>query len=105
MTFALFMCDPTYDYLPGGVFDAYGSAQVVTNLAKAAMEADLVIAVRDWHPDNHFSFSDQPLFQDMSWPVHGVQGTKGAKIFPALRKQCDYILSKGTNRNPPDDYS
>lgn len=97
--------DCQYDYLPGGSIDAFGSANALNNLAQVAATADLVVVTRDWHPENHFSFVDEPEFTDQSWPPHCVQGTKGAKIFPALRKRADFVVSKGLQRNPPDDYS
>jgi nicotinamidase/pyrazinamidase len=105
MSVGLIVCDPQYDYLPGGSIDAYHGASALVECARLAAQADLVIVTRDWHPENHFSFSEAPLFDDQSWPPHCVQGTKGAKIFPALKRAADFTISKGMNRNPPDDYS
>ena len=41
---------------------------------------DLVVATRDWHPPDHWSFTEQ----GGPWPVHCVAGTPGAELHPAL---------------------
>lgn len=105
MTYALIILDPVYDYLPGGSIPVPGATEVVLRVAKLTHEADLVIATRDAHPPGHFSFQDDPEFIDGSWPPHSVEGTKGARVFPAIRKHADYVLTKGKRRVPPDDYS
>lgn len=105
MPTALIACNPQYDYLPGGVIDAPNSLRVVNNLAQIAAQCDLVVATRYYHPENHFTFVDDPQFKDGSWPPYGVQGTKGSKIFRPLNKLIDYTISMGVNRNPPEDYS
>ena len=105
MSTCLIAIDPQYDYLPGGSLEIPGAENVIRNLAAQAHIADLVIVTRDWHPENHFSFTNDPEYKDGSWPAHCVQNTKGARIFPALRRKAAYVISKGTNKNPPDDYS
>jgi nicotinamidase-related amidase len=97
--------NPQFDYLPGGALETPGCLRIVQNLAQLASRADLVILTRYCHPENHFSFADDPLYQDGSWPPYCVQGTKGARIFRPLAKLADYTLSLGMNRNPPEQYS
>ena len=68
---------------------------------------DLVVATRDWHPPDHGSFvgvevdpekwegTDPPSI----WPVHCVQGTPGAELYPGLHKEkLDFLLDKGMDR-------
>jgi nicotinamidase/pyrazinamidase len=104
-TITSLVLDAQYDNLPGGSIDATGSGKAISQIAALAASSDLVIATKDWHPVNHFSFSSDPLYEDKSWPAHCVQGTKGARLFPAIQRQADYVISKGMNPYPPDDYS
>lgn len=56
------------------------------------------IFTRDWHPDNHCSFTEEPAFVDMSWPVHCVAGSEGAAYHPDLRVPDDTLqVRKGTD--------
>lgn len=103
--YGLIVLGPQYDYLDGGALPARNSNQALLNLSAVASDASLVILTRDMHPANHFSFSQNPAYTDGSWPPHCVAGTKGARLFPALRKRADYVLTKGDRRTPPDDYS
>ena len=105
MTYALLIVDVQYDFLPGGALGLPNGDSIllpIRNMAHNALRAggrNLIIASRDWHPENHFSFSDDPRYLDQSWPPHCVQGTKGARIHPSVRKYADYVISKGMNRN------
>lgn len=103
--YALIIVDVQYDFLPGGALGVPDGDKVIHPLVLAAHGASLVVASRDWHPDNHFSFSDDPQYIDGSWPPHCIQKTKGARIYPALNKLANFVISKGMNRNPPDAYS
>lgn len=103
--YALIAVDVQYDFLPGGTLAVPDGDTIIHNLAMLARSASLVIASRDWHPENHFSFSDEPKFEDGSWPPHCIMKTKGAKIYPTINRLANFVISKGMNRNPPDDYS
>lgn len=62
---------------------------VVNRVAEAA---PLVVASRDWHPDDHCSFEAQ----GGPWPPHCRQGTAGAELHPGLeRRHVDLVVSKG----------
>ncbi len=53
---------------------------------------DLVVATRDWHPREHGSFEELGGI----WPVHCVQGTRGAEFHPALDEaNVDVVIDKG----------
>ena len=53
---------------------------------------DLVVATRDWHPPDHGSFEEQ----GGPWPTHCVQGSHGAELHPALRRdRVDAIVDAG----------
>lgn len=81
----------------------------------------LKIATKDWHPSDHISFStshdspdivpfkstvtiDDPDHSSKSleipiWPVHCVQGTKGAEIIPEIDvSKIDQVVQKGRDK-------
>ena len=102
MTQALIICNMQYDHLPGGPLPIDGSDLMLNRIrmlvTQVKQEDGIVIATREWHPANHFSFTEQydghePL------PVHCVEATRGAKIHTSIRKYADYIISLGVNRN------
>jgi nicotinamidase/pyrazinamidase len=105
MTYALIAVDVQRDFLPGGVLGVPDSDRILIPLVQLTRNASLVVASRDWHPDNHFSFSDEPRYEDGSWPPHCVQKTRGAKIHPSINRYADFIISKGMKYDGPDDYS
>lgn len=73
---------------------------VIGPLVKIGLtSADIVICSRDWHPEDHCSFSKVPEYQDGSWPVHCVRGTLGARIASPLLAIQDFIVSKGCDKD------
>jgi nicotinamidase/pyrazinamidase len=89
---ALIIVDVQNDFCPGGALAVTGGDAVAEPLNRLAREAQLVVATRDWHPRDHGSFAEQ----GGRWPVHCVQGTKGAELHPALeRGLIDLVLDKG----------
>lgn len=78
---------------------------------------DLVVATQDWHPSNHSSFASQHKskkvgdvidlngLQQMLWPDHCVQNTKGAQFVAGLdMKNVHKVFYKGMD-NGVDSYS
>lgn len=79
---ALIAVDVQLDFLPDGplgVPDGDKILQPLTDLIEHR-GTDVIVFSQDWHPVNHFSFSDNPEYKDGSWPMHCVQGTLGAEI-------------------------
>lgn len=93
---ALIAVDVQPDFINGSL-GGEGRDKVIEPLVQLADQADVVIATRDWHPEDHMSFSDDPQFKDKSWPKHCIQGTPGAEIVPEIAEKADYIISKGTD--------
>jgi nicotinamidase/pyrazinamidase len=71
---------------------------------------DLIVRTRDWHPTTHVSFAanhpEMKVFQikyladtgvdQVMWPVHCVQGSRGADFHRELIiSNCDFLVSKG----------
>lgn len=84
MNKALICVDVQYDFLPGGPLGVPDGDEVVPVLIDMMEDADVIVLTRDWHPEDHVSFSTEPAFEDGSWPMHCVQGTAGAEIDAAL---------------------
>ena len=78
---------------------------------------DRVVATQDWHPKDHVSFAsshpgrkvldvvDADGVEQVLWPDHCVQGTRGADLFPLLSVgRIELVLRKGLRRRL-DSYS
>jgi nicotinamidase/pyrazinamidase len=95
---ALVIVDFQNDFTPGGALavpEGDAIAGRVDELARSG-DFDLVVATRDWHPPDHFSFAAQ----GGPWPPHCVQGTPGAELHPALdRALVDVVVDKGQGQS------
>ncbi len=114
---ALLIVDLQNDFCPGGslaVDEGDRIAEVINGLAPGF---PVVVATKDWHPPDHISFaSNHPgkepfdsvpvsYGEQLLWPDHCVQGTRGAKFHPSLdQKPVQLVLHKGT-RSDLDSYS
>lgn len=93
---ALLVVDVQNDFCPGGALPVPRGDTVVpvlnTYIALFQRLGSPVIASRDWHPPQTRHF--QPF--GGTWPIHCVQGTRGAEFHPQLRLPQDAIIvSKG----------
>ncbi|WP_420004756.1 bifunctional nicotinamidase/pyrazinamidase [Arenibacterium sp. LLYu02] len=116
MSTALIVIDVQTDFCPGGALAVPGGDEVVAPINAMMDRFDAVILTQDWHPAGHSSFASshagkQPFDtaemaygQQVLWPDHCVQGTKGAAFHPALRTEGDLIIRKGF-RPAIDSYS
>ncbi len=87
---ALIAVDCQMDYGPGGVLEAHHDIDgIIERLV--AVPADVVIATRDLHPPNHFSFKTQGGL----WEPNCIKGTRGSNLFPEIREIADYVTTKG----------
>lgn len=93
----LLIIDVQNDFCPRGALAVYDGDKVVPVINQIINKFDLVLASKDWHPEDTIHFEN--------WPVHCVRNTKGAEFHPDLKvDKIDQILLKGTgNRN--DGYS
>ncbi len=102
---ALLIVDVQNDFCPGGALGITGGDLIVLVLNRYielfTAQGLPVFATRDWHPveTSHFqSFGGV-------WPVHCIQGTRGADFHPGLKLPPDaVIISKGMDP-AKDDYS
>jgi len=103
---ALIIVDLQNDFMPGGSLGVNQGTETVTAANKliASGAYDLIVATQDWHPANHSSFkANDP--QNGIWPVHCVQGTKGAELHKDLdTTKIAKVFQKGVNTEV-DSYS
>lgn len=106
-----------YDFLPGGSLAVNDGDKIIERINKLQEKYDVVVATQDWHPANHKSFASQhpekqPFDvieldgnQQVLWPDHCVQGTKGAEIHKDIKQnKISAIIRKGMNPDV-DSYS
>ena len=101
---ALIVVDVQNDFCPGGSLAVAHGDEVVPPLNKLIAEflqrGNPVFKTRDWHPPKTKHFSDF----GGTWPVHCVQGTKGAEFHGDLTDDARIqIISKGLGDE--DSYS
>ncbi|OIQ31480.1 MAG: nicotinamidase [Alphaproteobacteria bacterium MedPE-SWcel] len=116
MTKALIVIDVQNDFCPGGALAVPDGDAVVAPINAMMSDFDTVILTQDWHPSGHSSFAsahpghgpfdttEMSYGQQVLWPDHCVQGTKGAEFHPDLRCDGDLIIRKGF-RPEIDSYS
>ena len=116
---ALVVVDMQPDFMPGGALPVDGGDALVepVNRLLATGGFALAVATQDWHPADHVSFASQHAgrapFETLElygreqtlWPDHGVQGTRGAALQPALdQRPFAAVFRKGTSHDV-DSYS
>ncbi len=82
---ALIVVDVQVDFCPGGALGVEGGDEIVPVIGELVDRYPTVVFTRDRHPPDHCSFSDEPRYEDGSWPPHCVAGTPGAELHPDLR--------------------
>ena len=95
---ALIIANIQIDFLPGGalpVLEGDSVIPVINDYLKIFRRAGAsIFAVRDWHPQNHVSFTGQ----GGQWPPHCIQESEGAKFHPDLKlPEGTVIISKATD--------
>lgn len=105
---ALIVVDVQNDFCPGGALAVQQGDQVVPFINRIRARYPLIVFTQDWHPRQHKSFASNnpgtkvgdviPVGggQQVMWPDHCVQGTRGADFHPQLdRRQADPVFRKG----------
>ena len=102
---ALIVVDVQNDFCPGGSLAVASGDEVVGPLNELAKEfldrGEPVFKTRDWHPERTKHFAAY----GGTWPVHCVQGARGAEFHADLIDDPRItIISKGTDESA-DGYS
>jgi nicotinamidase/pyrazinamidase len=113
----LVIVDVQNDFCPGGALAVPQGDEIVPAVNRLATEFAHVVLTQDWHPPGHASFASshpgrQPFEtinvsygEQILWPEHCVQGTRGAAFHPDLDvPHAELVLRKGF-RTTIDSYS
>jgi nicotinamidase/pyrazinamidase len=107
---ALILVDLQNDFCPGGALAVPGGDDIIPLVNRLLPRFDRVVATQDWHPRQHGSFAaNHPGkkpgdvitlagLPQILWPVHCVQNTPGAELYPRLdQTPIQKIFRKGTD--------
>ncbi len=107
---ALVLVDIQNDFLPGGALEVKEGDKILPIVNALLNENfDLIVATKDWHPENHASFAktqgklpgEHVQLGDVDqilWPNHCVQGSQGAELAPGWRHNLvKKVFHKGTH--------
>ncbi len=110
MKTALLVIDVQNDFCPAGALEVAGGNEIVPYINKEMVKYDCVVLTQDWHPKGHSSFATShegknplelikmPYGDQVLWPDHCIQGSKGAEFHPDLNiEQANAIIRKGSN--------
>ena len=110
MKTALLVIDVQNDFCPAGALEVAGGNEIISHINEEMVKYDCVVLTQDWHPKGHSSFATShegknplelikmPYGDQVLWPDHCVQGSKGAEFHPDLNiEQANAIIRKGSN--------
>jgi len=113
----LVIVDVQNDFCPGGALAVPQGDDIVPVVNRLATEFTHVVLTQDWHPRGHASFAsshpgkhpfeviDVSYGEQILWPDHCVQGTRGAAFHTKLDvPHAELVLRKGF-RAAIDSYS
>lgn len=100
--------DVQYDFMPGGALAVAHGDEVVPVINRLARAFPHVVLTQDWHPRSHVSFAANhegrapfetmtlPYGEQVLWPVHCVQDTRGAALHRDLHvPHARLVIRKG----------
>jgi len=94
---ALLIVDLQNDFCPGGRLAVPEGDRIVPVINKLMDKFSLIIASKDWHPEQSRHFD--------KWPRHCIRETAGAAFHPDLKKdRIGRVFLKGTT-DSDDGYS
>ena len=116
-TDVLIVVDVQNDFLPGGALAVKNGDAVIAPINTLAEKFAHVVLTQDWHTPSHISFasahSGKKPFEmtkvaygdQVLWPDHCVQGTRGAALADGLKiAKAELIIRKGFHPDV-DSYS
>lgn len=114
---ALLIVDVQNDFCPGGALEVPNGDRVVPVINRLSKHFDNIIQTQDWHPEGHSSFAsshpDKEPFsvtnmdygEQVLWPDHCVQESKGADFHPDLVTTRSQLIIRKGFRKAIDSYS
>lgn len=112
----LIITDLQHDFMPGGPLEVPYANEIIPIVNLLIPHFEHVIAVLDWHPANHVSFSTTHQkkegevlhvhgLEQILWPPHCIQKTHGAQLANGLHKErIEKTFHKGIDADM-DSYS
>ena len=110
MKTALLVIDVQNDFCPAGALAVVGGNEIIPHINEEMAKYDCVVLTQDWHPKGHSSFATShegknplelikmPYGDQVLWPDHCVQGSKGAEFHPELNiEKANAIIRKGSD--------
>ena len=110
MKIALLVIDVQNDFCPAGALEVAGGNEIIPYINEEMAKYDCVVLTQDWHPKGHLSFAtshegknpleliEMPYGNQVLWPDHCVQGSKGAEFHSELNIElANAIIRKGSN--------
>ena len=110
MKTALLVIDLQNDFCPAGALEVAGGNEIVSDINQEMKKYDCVVLTQDWHPKGHSSFAishegknpldvvKMPYGDQILWPEHCIQGSKGAEFhFKLDTDRASAVIRKGSN--------
>ena len=110
MKTALLIIDLQNDFCPAGALEVAGGNEIVSDINQEMKKYDCVVLTQDWHPRGHSSFAishegknpldmvKMPYGDQILWPEHCIQGSKGAEFHYKLdTDRASAVIRKGSN--------
>lgn len=114
---ALIIVDLQNDFMPGGSLEVPQGHEVIPIANAVQKHFDLIIATKDWHPEEHGSFAkNHPGHREgevvnlaglrqILWPRHCVQNSSGSEFVKDFdTSRITKVIHKGTDTQI-DSYS
>lgn len=114
---ALLIVDVQNDFCPGGALEVPNGDEIIPVINQLSEQFDIVVQTQDWHPQGHSSFAsshqdkapfetiEMPYGEQVLWPDHCVQGSKGAQFHPDLNTKNSQLIVRKGFRKQIDSYS
>ena len=105
----LIITDVQHDFMPGGALGIAGANAIVPIINRLIPKFQHIFATLDWHPPHHVSFAETHNkkvgevirlgdVEQILWPVHCVQNTRGADFAEGLhRDRIEAVFHKGSD--------
>ena len=110
MKTAFLIIDVQNDFCPAGALEVAGGNEIISDINREMQKYDCVVLTQDWHPKGHSSFAishegknpldvvEMPYGDQVLWPEHCVQGSKGAEFHCKLDvDRANAVIRKGSN--------
>ena len=110
MKTALLIIDVQNDFCPAGALEVPGGNEIISDINQEMKKYECVVLTQDWHPKGHSSFAishegknpldvvEMPYGDQVLWPEHCVQGSRGAEFHSELdADRANAVIRKGSN--------